>query len=134
MINLTTGPGGGFYPTDEDPNRGSPESTMMTPEARVQHVLELRPEICSLGVATMNFGKRVFVNVPDHLVKMASLVESAGVRPEIEVFSWARAPRASSDRNTRCPSVSPLPTVPWSANGCGRRHRGSADDEALFAR
>ncbi|MEX3982546.1 3-keto-5-aminohexanoate cleavage protein [Paraburkholderia sp. EG287A] len=70
-INLTTGPGGGFYPSDEDPNRGSPESTMMTPEARVQHVLELCPEICSLDVATMNFGKRAFVNMPDHLVKMS---------------------------------------------------------------
>jgi uncharacterized protein (DUF849 family) len=34
----------------------------------------------------MNFGRRAFVNVPDHLVKMARMVEAAGVKPEIEVF------------------------------------------------
>src|SRR5258708_2774305 len=86
LINLTTGPGARFVPSDEDPNRGSELSTMMTPEARVRHVLELRPEICTLDVATMNFGNRAFVNVPDHLVKMARLIEKAGVKPEIEVF------------------------------------------------
>jgi uncharacterized protein (DUF849 family) len=86
LINLTTGPGARFVPSDEDPNRGSELSTMMTPEARVEHVLELRPEICTLDVATMNFGNRAFVNVPDHLIKMATLVEAAGVKVEIEVF------------------------------------------------
>jgi uncharacterized protein (DUF849 family) len=86
LINLTTGPGARFVPSDEDPNRGSELSTMMTPEARVEHVLELRPEICTLDVATMNFGNRAFVNVPDHLIKMATLAEAAGVKVEIEVF------------------------------------------------
>jgi uncharacterized protein (DUF849 family) len=86
LINLTTGPGARFVPSDEDPNRGSDLSTMMTPEARVRHVLELRPEICTLDIATMNFGNRAFVNVPDHLIKMASLIEEAGVKPELEVF------------------------------------------------
>lgn len=86
LINLTTGPGARFVPSDEDPNRGSELSTMMTPETRVRHVLELRPEICTLDVATMNFGNRAFVNVPDHLVRMATLIEEAGVKPEIEVF------------------------------------------------
>jgi uncharacterized protein (DUF849 family) len=70
LINLTTGPGARFVPSDQDPNRGSELSTMMTPEARVEHVLELRPDICSLDVATMNFGNRAFVNVPDHLIRM----------------------------------------------------------------
>src|SRR5579864_5404237 len=86
LINLTTGPGARFVPSDEDPSRGTKLSTMMMPEARVRHVLELRPEICSLDVATMNFGNHAFVNVPDHLIKMATLIEEAGVKPEIEVF------------------------------------------------
>lgn len=86
LINLTTGPGARFHPSDEDPNRGNSESVMMGPEARVAHVLALKPELCSLDVATMNFGRRAFINVPDHLVKMARLVEAAGVKPEIEVF------------------------------------------------
>src|ERR1700748_1480594 len=33
LINLTTGPGVRFVPSDEDPKRGSELSTMMTPEA-----------------------------------------------------------------------------------------------------
>jgi len=119
LINLTTGPGAGFIPSDEDPNRGSKESTMMTPEARVQHVLELRPEICSLDVATMNFGNRAFVNVPDHLVKMATLIEEAGVKPEIEVFDLGHVRLARHLVETRGILQAPLFQfclgVPWGA-------------------
>jgi uncharacterized protein (DUF849 family) len=127
VINLTTGPGAGFYPSDEDPNRGSKESSMMTPEARVRHVLELRPEICSLDVATMNFGKRAFVNVPEHLVKMATLVEAAGVKPEIEVFDLGHARLARNLIETRQILKDPLFQfclgVPWGAE---------ADTESLL--
>ncbi len=127
VINLTTGPGAGFYPSDEDPNRGSKESSMMTPEARVRHVLELRPEICSLDVATMNFGKRAFVNVPEHLVRMATLVEAAGVKPEIEVFDLGHVRLARNLIETRQILKDPLFQfclgVPWGAE---------ADTESLL--
>jgi uncharacterized protein (DUF849 family) len=119
LINLTTGPGARFHPSDEDPNRGSNESRMMTPEARVRHVLELRPEICSLDVATMNFGKHAFVNVPDHLVRMATLVEEAGVKPEIEVFDLGHVRLARNLIETRGVLKDPLFQlclgVPWGA-------------------
>jgi uncharacterized protein (DUF849 family) len=59
---------------------------MATPEARVEHVLELRPEICSLDVATMNFGPNAMVNVPRHIEAMARMIREAGVKPELEVF------------------------------------------------
>ncbi|MFS8977604.1 3-keto-5-aminohexanoate cleavage protein [Cupriavidus necator] len=120
VINLTTGPGAGFYPSDEDPNRGSKESSMMTPEARVRHVLELRPEICSLDVATMNFGKRAFINVPEHLVRMAKLVEEAGVKPEIEVFDLGHVRLARNLIETQGILQDPLFQlclgVPWGAD------------------
>src|SRR3712207_3888798 len=64
VINLTTGPGARFVPDDRDPMRGGPGSSMVAPEARVEHVLELRPEVCTLDVATMNFGPHAMVNVP----------------------------------------------------------------------
>jgi uncharacterized protein (DUF849 family) len=86
VINLTTGPGGQFDPSDNDPNMGGPDSFMATPENRVAHVQKLRPEICSLDIATMNFGERVFMNVPRHLAKMAKAIREAGVKPELEVF------------------------------------------------
>jgi uncharacterized protein (DUF849 family) len=85
LINLTTGLGARFSPDAVDPNRNaSPE--MASPQDRMAHVLALRPEICSLDVATMNFGRHAFVNTPDHIETIASAVRHAGVKPELEVF------------------------------------------------
>lgn len=81
IINLTTGPGAGFAPDSNAPLRG-----FFSPEERVAHVLDNRPEICSLDVATMNFGPRAMVNVPAHLEQMAAMIREAGVKPELEVF------------------------------------------------
>ena len=49
-------------------------------------VVELRPDICSLDVATMNFDANPIVNSPDHLRYMAREIYGAGVKPELEVF------------------------------------------------
>ncbi len=86
IINLTTGPGARFTPGKDNPCHGAPGSSLAHPEARVAHVLELKPEICSLDVATMNFGEHAMINTPEHLTRMAELVQSAGVKPELEVF------------------------------------------------
>ncbi|MEO8753317.1 MAG: 3-keto-5-aminohexanoate cleavage protein [Casimicrobiaceae bacterium] len=86
IINLTTGPGARFFPGPDNPRHAGPGSTLTTPEERVQHVLELMPEICSLDVATFNMGANAMVNVHAHLVRMAALVQAAGVLPELEVF------------------------------------------------
>jgi uncharacterized protein (DUF849 family) len=86
IVNLTTGPGASFVPGDEDPADGRAKSVFVTPEARVRHVEELRPEICSLDIATMNRMDRVFLNTPQHLTEMARRIRAAGVKPELEVF------------------------------------------------
>jgi uncharacterized protein (DUF849 family) len=86
IINLTTGAGARFQPDDTDPSRAGPGSTMRGPAERVQHVVELRPEICSLDMGSLNMGDRVFVNTPAHLKAMALAVAAAGVVPELEVF------------------------------------------------
>ena len=86
LINLTTGYGGGFVPGEDDPKVGAPGSTLIPPEMRMRHILELRPDICSLDVGTLNFGERVFMNTPGHLRVMARLAREAGVKPEIECF------------------------------------------------
>jgi uncharacterized protein (DUF849 family) len=49
-------------------------------------VLELKPEICSLDVGSVNFARYVVINTPDHLSRMAALISAAGVKPELEVF------------------------------------------------
>lgn len=86
LINLTTGPGGRFVPGRDDPNVPAPESNLCTPMVRVRHVLELKPDICSLDFATMWFGESAFVNAPSILGEMAKLINSVGVLPELEVF------------------------------------------------
>jgi uncharacterized protein (DUF849 family) len=90
LINLTTGVGARFVPGDDDPNRNA-ISGMVAPEERIAHILELRPDICSLDIATMNFGAYAFVNIPDHLERMARAIREAGVKPELEVFDLGHA-------------------------------------------
>ncbi len=85
-INLTTGPGAGFTPSPDDPAVNANPGAFRKPEERTAHVEELLPEVCSLDVATMNFGERAFVNVPRHLEVMARRIRAAGVKPELEVF------------------------------------------------
>ena len=86
LINLTTGEGGRYAPDPDDPARGGPGTTLRRPELRVRHVLELRPDICSLDVGTANFNEHVFMNTPGHLRVMAEAIRDAGVKPEMEVF------------------------------------------------
>ena len=86
LINLTTGPGARFIPGVDDPLKPAPGSTLALPAARVRHVVELKPEICSLDMGSMNMGGQVFVNTPGHLEAMAVEIRDAGVTPELEVF------------------------------------------------
>jgi uncharacterized protein (DUF849 family) len=86
LINLTTGPGARFVPGVDDPMKPGPGSKLVRPEERVRHVLELRPEICSLDMGSLNMGSRVFINTPAHLQSMAVAIRDAGVLPELEVF------------------------------------------------
>jgi uncharacterized protein (DUF849 family) len=86
IVNLTTGPGGRFIPSEDDPKIAAPGSTLMPPEKRVEHVLALRPEICSLDLNTMWFGSSVVINTPRNVAIMAEAIRGAGVKPELEVF------------------------------------------------
>lgn len=97
LINLTTGPGTMLTVPTDAPFRIAPipDSELMTPEERVAHVVRLRPDICSLDVATMSFGEAVFVNPANHLREMAALIQGAGVIMELEVFDFGHARLAS---------------------------------------
>jgi uncharacterized protein (DUF849 family) len=86
LINLTTGPGARFVPGEDDPQKPGPGTTIKPPAERVRHVVELKPDICSLDMGSMNMGPHVFVNTPPHLEAMAVAIRDAGVLPELEVF------------------------------------------------
>ncbi len=86
IVNLTTGPGARFVPGDDDPSVGGAGTTLKPWGERVAHIEELKPEVCSLDVGSMNFGEHVFVNTPAQLRKMAEAIRRAGTKPELEVF------------------------------------------------
>ncbi len=86
VINLTTGPGARFVPGDEDPLDFGEGTVFKPPAERVAHIEELRPEVCSLDVATLNFGEHVFTNTRKHLSVMAERIKAVGAKPELEVF------------------------------------------------
>src|SRR5882724_4491319 len=86
IINLTTGPGGRFVPSEDDPKVAGPGTTLMAPEKRVEHVEILRPDICTLDLNTMNSGGEVVINTPRNVRRMAARMRAAGVLPELELF------------------------------------------------
>jgi uncharacterized protein (DUF849 family) len=86
IINLTTGPGGRFVPSKDEPKIAAPASTLTHPMKRVEHVLALKPEICTLDLNTMWSGAAVVINSPDNVTIMAKAMKEAGSKPELEVF------------------------------------------------
>ena len=87
VLNLTAGMGGDWIPGKEDPSMPGPGTDMVGPEERLAHVIECKPEICSLDCGTMNFGgDYTYINTEPFLRKMAQLVQEIGVKPELEVF------------------------------------------------
>lgn len=86
IINLTTGPGQRFVPGKDDPKVAGPGTTLMEPMRRVEHVVALRPEICTLDLNTMWSGASAVINAPESITAMAKAMREAGSKPELEVF------------------------------------------------
>lgn len=86
IINLTTGEGGRFVPSAEDPRQAGPGTTLAHPSARVAHVKALRPPICTLDFNTMNNREWVVMNTPGSLRAMLETINEAGTLPEVEIF------------------------------------------------
>ena len=86
ILNITTGPGGRFVPSEDDPKTAGPGTTLLPPEKRVEHIAALKPDICTLDLNTMNSGGQVVINTPGNVRRMAKVINAAGVKPEIELF------------------------------------------------
>jgi uncharacterized protein (DUF849 family) len=86
ILNLTTGPGGRFAPSEEDPKIAGPGTLFLTPAKRAEHIALLRPEIATLDLNTMTFGAQVVINTPPNVRKMAKIIRDAGTKPELELF------------------------------------------------
>ena len=87
ILNLTTGLGSGYYPKDPLlPTEAGPETHLWTAEKRVEHVLKLRPEICTLDLVTAQVFGGIVISTEQQLTRMAKLIRAVGVTPEIELF------------------------------------------------
>lgn len=86
IVNLTTGPGGRFVPSDDDPRVAAPGTTLLPPLERIEHIRRLKPDVCSLDLNTMNSGGEVVINTPRNVRIMAAAIRDAGVLPELEIF------------------------------------------------
>ena len=90
VLNLTAGMGGDMvFGSTEAPLPLNDKATDMIGAAeRVVHVLECRPEICTLDCGTMNFAEADYVmtNTPGMLRAMGAMMTEMGVKPEIEAF------------------------------------------------
>ncbi|WGH77992.1 BKACE family enzyme [Jannaschia ovalis] len=89
VLNLTAGMGGDLVlgpPDTPLPPAGGTD--MIGAEARLAHVADCRPEICTLDCGTMNFSENDYVmtNTPGMLRDMAARIRDLGVRPEVECF------------------------------------------------
>jgi uncharacterized protein (DUF849 family) len=87
ILNLTTGLGSGFYPKDPLlPSEAGPGTHIWLAEKRVEHVLALKPEICTLDLVTAQVFGGIVISTEAVLTRMATLIREAGIRPEIELF------------------------------------------------
>ncbi len=129
IINLTAGMGGAWFPDEDNPSLPGPGSDMVGPEERLAHVEALRPDICSLDCGTMNFGdNEIYINTPQYLWKMAELIKSWGVKPELEVFDlgqiWFASQLINAGLITSPPLFQLCLGIPWGA---------PADTESMLA-
>jgi uncharacterized protein (DUF849 family) len=87
ILNLTGGMGGEilFGPPDVPlpPEAGT---DFVGPGERMQHILELRPDLASLDTGSLNFDEALYATTPSWLRSMAAGYRDAGVVPELEVF------------------------------------------------
>ena len=90
IINLTAGMGSDLTVGEgETPMSFDLANTdLVGPIERLLHVAELRPEICTLDCGTLNFsdGNMLLVQTPSQLRAQAKLIQSYGVKPELECF------------------------------------------------
>ena len=118
LLNLTTGAGGILAVDPDEPHKFSEGSKLLSAEERVQHVIENRPEICTLDVTTMNYNRLALTNTQAMLEKMAGLIQQVGVKIEMEVFDTGQLWQAA-DMCERGVITDPRPMfqfclgIPW---------------------
>ena len=100
VLNLTAGMGGDIVLGGvENPLPPADDGTdMVGATERVEHVRQLKPEICTLDCGTMNFGEGDYImtNTPSQLEEMAKQMTEIGTKIEIGAFDTGHLAHAKS--------------------------------------
>ncbi|MBB5515400.1 uncharacterized protein (DUF849 family) [Rubricella aquisinus] len=123
VLNLTAGMGGDivFGPTEAPLPLNTAGTDMIGAAARVAHIADCQPEICTLDCGTMNFAEADYVmtNTPGMLRAMGQMMTDMGVRPEIEAFDtghlWLATQLVAEGVLTAPALVQLCMGVPWGA-------------------
>ncbi len=86
ILNVTTGPGCTWMQSEEDPAVAGPGTLMFTAERRLEHILDLKPDMCTVDICTMQLWGGVAINLDPMITRMGHMIQDAGVLPEIECF------------------------------------------------
>ncbi len=89
ILNLTAGMGGDLVlGGTESPLPPAKGTDMIGAKARIEHIEQCLPELCTLDCGTMNFAEADYVmtNTPGMLREMGKMMTAIGVKPEIEAF------------------------------------------------
>ncbi len=90
IINLTAGMGGDLWIGEGETPRAFREefTDLVGPLERLEHVKEIRPDLCTIDCGSLNFGdgNGIVVMTPMQLREQAKLIKSYGVKPEMEIF------------------------------------------------
>lgn len=86
IINITSGGGGDWIPSQDDPTKGGEGTDIQTPKERHEPIGKLLPEMCTLDCGSINFGDMLYVSPTNWLREQAKLVKASGVKPELECF------------------------------------------------
>jgi uncharacterized protein (DUF849 family) len=119
IINLTTGEGGMVRLSEDGAASTNFGNHVAQPAVRAAHVVDIRPDMCSLDMGSMNFGDDLFVNSASDIVKIADMARSVDVRVELEVFDTGQmrfAQHLIEKRILASPAVFQLCLgIPWGA-------------------
>lgn len=91
ILNLTCGGGAMYIPDSDNDGVAGPGTDVGSVENRTRHIVENRPEVCSLDVTTQNQLdgdlEYMYLHSQSTLRRMAKVFMEIGVKPEIEVFA-----------------------------------------------
>ena len=123
IINLTAGMGSDLTIGEGETPLAFDDggSDLVGPIERLLHVAELRPEICTIDCGSLNFDNHnlVLIQTPAQLREQARLIQSYGVKPELECFDsgnlWFATKLCEEGLITGAPLFQLCLGIPWGA-------------------